>query len=252
MNDPLFDDVRRELDHWTAEGFVAPLWLRDDDAIAATSSLNQLLDRCRSNEISVLLAVIPMLANESLVAALAAEPRAEIGMHGIRHRNHAPASRKAEELAVERGRDAIVTELGAARDRLVGLFGADAGTWYVPPWNRIAPDVAHWLPAVGFRVLSAFGAARQPGDTPLRHANTHVDIIDWKGGRTGRPLGWVAGELARQLRLAREDGGRAVGILTHHLVHDTATWQALDAIIEATRHHPSARWIKPSSLVPAA
>jgi peptidoglycan/xylan/chitin deacetylase (PgdA/CDA1 family) len=250
MINPVFDGVRRELDSWSANGLSARLWLRDDDAIAATPMLRQLLERCRSHEISVLLAVIPMLADETLAAAMAHEPLAEVGVHGIRHRNHAPAPRKAEELALERGQDDISTELSAARDRLVRLFGQAAGRWYVPPWNRIAPDVAGWLPALGFETLSAFGPARLARDVGLIEANTHLDIIDWKGGRTGRPLGWVASELARQLKFAREDGGRPVGILTHHLVHDAAAWQALDAIIAVTRDHPSVQWIKPSSLRP--
>ena len=262
----VWNPVRSEFDRWAHDGLTARLWLRDDDAIAATPALARLLASCRAGGVTVLIAAIPMAADASLQRALAGATCAEVAVHGIWHRNHAPPTRKAEELAPERGRSEIMAALVPARARLQQMLGADAGRWYVPPWNRITPEVASWLPEAGFSAVSTFGTDHLSKNAALLEANTHVDIIDWKGGRVGRPVAWVAAELARQLALARADGGRVaggpgapsvvrpIGILTHHLVHDDSAWAALDGLLAATRHSRGARWIRPSELLvrPAA
>lgn len=245
--------VAEELDRWQQSGRTARLWLRDDDAIEPTPALGELRALCHAGGIAVLLAVIPLNARPALVSDVAGDPFVEIAMHGIRHLNHAPADRRSEELTAERGRADSLATLVAARARLEALFGGRAITTYVPPWNRISAEVAGWLPAAGFTALSTFGAAPLPLTPALRQVNAHVDIIDWKGGRGGRSPDWTAAELARQLGAARLDGGRPVGILTHHLAHDTAAWRALDGIITATRNHAAAEWVRPSTLLgPAA
>jgi hypothetical protein len=254
--DDTWSGVGTELDRWTSAGLDVRLWLRDDDAIAATPALAELLNRCSAHAVAALLAVIPMLADTSLQRALGRHSAIEIGVHGIAHENHAPPGRKSEELAPERGRDDILGALRPARARLIDTFGAEAGNWYVPPWNRISPAVAGWLPELGFQAVSTFGPPHLGASPKLIEANTHLDIIDWKGGRVGRPIVWVAAEFERQLALARTAGGHPVGVLTHHLVHDAGAWQALDGLFAATCGHPAVRWITPhevlARLAPAA
>ncbi len=205
-----------ELDRWLVAGRTARLWLRDDDAVQPTPALDALLARLRAHEAPCLLAVIPLLAEPALVERLSAEPLVAIAMHGVRHANHAPEGGKKAETPAERGLDLILSEWAEARRRLVDLFGPAAGRWYVPPWNRLSPEVASRLPEAGFRVVSTYAADDLRLPPPMLQRNTHVDIIDWRGGRRGRPAGEVleallgrgAGDSARR---ARSNGARAGG-----------------------------------------
>ncbi len=129
------------------------------------------------------------------------------------------------------------------------LFGPEAGLWYVPPWNRITTEAASRLAEVGFRAVSTFATDDLRLASPMLQRNTHVDIIDWRGGRIGRSAGEVLEALAEALAQARRDQWRPVGILLHHLVHDAAAWAALDAVLETVSSHPAARWQHPDELL---
>jgi hypothetical protein len=244
--------ARAELDRWRDAGRTARLWLRDDDAIEPGQRLDDLLTRLLVHGAPCLLAVVPMLAGPKLADRLRAQPLVRVAMHGAWHTNHAPAGRKSEETPAERGIEAVLTELAMARERLITHFGAASGHWYVPPWNRIDRTVAARLPALGFGVLSTF-SDRQLGLAPaLAELNTHVDIMDWKGGRVGRTVDAAMAQLATELALARRQGWRPVGVLTHHLVHDADAWAALDAILELVSSHQAAVWLHPDELAAEA
>lgn len=241
-------DVRTELDRWSAAGRKACLWVRDDDAMAPTRELERLLRLLALYRLPALLSVIPMRAEASLPAAIGSFPLVEIAMHGAWHRNHAPAGRALEETAPDRGKSVIVAELSDARARLCDLFGSSAGRWYVPPWHRISARVAELLPELGFEGLSTFDVMRH-GCPRLIERNTHIDLIDWDGGRKGRNAEAVARALAKALAQARGDGARPVGILTHHLELDETAWSVLAALLAVTTDHPAVRWISPSSML---
>jgi hypothetical protein len=240
-----------ELDHWHDAGRRARFWLRDDDAHEPTPALDELLQRLRSHCAPCLLAVIPMHAGEPLAARLRDEPLVRIAMHGAWHTNHAPQGRKSEETPVERGIEPILAELATARTRLITHFGKMAGDWYVPPWNRIDKAVAARLPDIGFSVISTFSDDLFQIDPALAQVNTHVDLMDWKGGRIGRTDATVAMDIAAQLSRARERGWSPVGILTHHLVHDATAWSVMDMILDVVSRHPAAAWTAPDDLLVA-
>jgi hypothetical protein len=62
------------------------------------------------------------------------------------------------------------------------LFGSGALPIYVPPWNRMAAEVANLLPVAGFETLSVIGRNRIAGlYGELGQINVHLDIIDWRG-----------------------------------------------------------------------
>ena len=240
--------VSRELDLRAEAGQQAHLWLRDDDAMAPGPALERLLALCQKHDAPLLLCVIPMRAEESLAHQLANRTGVEIAAHGAWHKNHAPAGRKSEEMAIERGRSVLLTELTQARERLIALFGDSAGRWYVPPWNRISSEVAALLPQIGFAALSTF-AELTHGCPALAEHNTHVDLIDWRAGRVGRSADVIAARLAEQLTQARLAGFRPVGVLTHHLDHDDVAWSVLEQLLAVTAAHPATRWIKASQLL---
>jgi hypothetical protein len=241
--------VVAELDLWVASGQQARLWLRDDDAETISIPLERLLELIKAFDVPCLLAVIPMRAQNGLQKALAGNGLITAAVHGAWHANHEPAGRKAAETPVARGMPVIAQELLVARLRVIEMFGAVAGIWYVPPWNRIDADIAALLPELGFSALSTFGGVVFPHKPGFQQHNTHVDIMDWKNGRVGRDAPAVAADLAAALAAARLDGFRPVGILTHHLVHDATAWQTLETLMTLIRQHPAARWIAPAALL---
>ncbi len=238
-----------ELDRWRDAGRKARFWLRDDDAQEPSVALEGLLQRLRFHGAPCLLAVIPMKAGEPLAKRLRDEQRVRIAMHGAWHTNHAPAGRKSAETPVERGIDPILDELAAARTRLVAHFGERAGDWYVPPWNRIDKKVAARLPDIGFSAVSTFSDNLFHLAPALAQVNTHVDLMDWKGGRVGRAESAIAMDITTRLAHAREQGWAPVGILAHHLVHDAVAWSVMDRILGLVADHPAAVWSAPDELL---
>ena len=239
-DDPVWRPLHAELDRWRQAGRVADLWLRDDDAIAPTAALDRLLDLTARHSIPALLAVIPAQTGEPLAARLAPEPGIAVAVHGWAHRNHAPDGEKKQELGPHRPAGIVRGELAQAKAVIDRLFAGQAAPVLVPPWNRIDSALLPSLPQTGFAALSVFGMAKP---SPIPVINTHVDIIDWHAGRGGKDHHGLARKLAAELARRRGAGSReAVGVLTHHLVHDDTAWLFLERLFAATAENPACRW----------
>jgi peptidoglycan/xylan/chitin deacetylase (PgdA/CDA1 family) len=247
---PRWAPLSRELGHWAEAGRRAELWLRDDDAVTVTPALERLVKLCETYRVPALVAVIPTEAKDELAAFLTAKPLFHVAVHGFSHKNHAPAGAKKQEFPLGRNRDQVEVELGKGRLRLQALFGAKRTEIFVPPWNRLDADVAARLPKCGFRALSALGREPLlPSPAPLIEINVQLDIIDWRGNRGGHGLECLADQLAAQLAWARKNDWRAVGILTHHLVHDETAWRFLEELFAWTASHASVLWTGASELI---
>ena len=136
---------------------------------------------------------------------------------------------KKQELGLHRPLGDILDELAAGGAALAAAFGARALPCLVPPWNRIADGLLAYLPALGFRAVSCYGP-RKSGRTTggLLEFNTHVDIIDFRGGRGFRGVEACVEQLRTHLEARRHgkvDAGECTGLLTHHLDHDEACWE---------------------------
>ncbi len=245
-----------ELNAWAAEGLQATLWWRDDDATRPGPMLDRLLALTR--DIPLNLAIIPAGAQASLARRLQEHAR-EGGVvsalqHGYAHANHAPAGEKRAEYGPHRPVAEMIAELAMGRERMEALFGALFNPVLTPPWNRIAGDLVALLPEAGLDGLSRYGA-RGPGEAPhvvnTHEVNTHVDIIDWRGGRgfvgETAALGLLTGHLAAR-RAGAADFAEPTGILTHHRDHDAGCRDFLAGLIAALRDHPAAQWISPPDL----
>jgi glycosyltransferase involved in cell wall biosynthesis len=242
--------VHDELERWSAAGRTARLWLRDDDAIDVTPPLERLVGLCEAAHVPMLVATVPAPATDALAAYLEAHAITDGAVHGYAHANHARTGDKSQEFPPYRPLSQIIAEIGAGRQRLAALLGRSLAPIYVPPWNRIAPDVAALLPGLGFRGISTFGTTSLfQGDPPMAEINTHVDIIDWRGTRGGRATDWLASELAKQLAWARNNGWPAIGVLTHHLVHDGPAWTFLERLFEQTSIDPRVQWVRATDLL---
>lgn len=240
-----FPLLGEELAAWAEQDAAPSLWLRDDDAIAATPALDRLLALSNDYQAPILLAVIPQPANGSLARRLASEPLITPCQHGFAHLNHAAEGSRAVELG---GRDLgrVEAELLEGRQRLADLFGAACMPLLVPPWNRIDAALPARLPALGFETLSTFGAPRFADVPGLRELNCHVDLIDWRGGRQGKSVVRLDRELAEAFAAARRQGGGTVGLLAHHLAHDELAWSVLGALYAWLNERADVAFLSPA------
>ena len=248
--DGIWQPLHDELDHWTNAGRQIRLWLRDDDAIAPSPALDQLAELGERLDLPVLLAVIPMLAQPALARALCAMPTLLPCQHGCWHRNHVPEGGKKSEFGPLRPADQIHAEIAQARQRLGDLFGEFLLPVFVPPWNRIDPDHAALLPALGFSGLSCFrGYKLVPAGAP-QLGNTDLDIMDWSSrtGRQPQDLIAEAGRLLAAKRTSPAPDGDAFGVLMHHRDHDATAWGFLDAFLARVIGHPEVLPTDPRSL----
>ena len=234
-------DLLDEAARWAEAGRTADLWWRDDDAADVGPALERLLAIHRDSGVALALAVVPAKATQALADRLAGEPGVDLLQHGYAHVNHAASGDKKVELGTERPAMLVLGELGTGRMALERLFGARPLPVLVPPWNRIAPALVPTLPEIGFAGLSTFGARRRTHPVRgLLEVNTHVDLIDWKGGHGF--VGEAAALHALVAALARARvSGEPVGVLSHHLAMDGGAWDFLRSMWQKSLKMPGLR-----------
>jgi hypothetical protein len=240
-------DLVVELDRWEEAGHVAPLWWRDDDAVAPSAQLDRLL--ALAGETPLALAVIPADVQRGLADSLAFSPRITVLHHGWCHANRAvdyPGAGKKSEYPAERHPVDIADELDEGRKRLVSLFGPRALPVFVPPWNRFADRFAPLLLEAGLTCLSRMAPRRSPPlPAGMVELDVHIDVVDWRGTRGFVGAGAALGRLLAELRARRfgaVDPASAVGILTHHLVMDAATEDFMAELAALVDSHSAVRW----------
>lgn len=240
MTDLMSHLILEELSRWEQAGKIAAFWLRDDDAVMPTAALDRLLDLTQDYGVPVTLAVIPERTGDALVQRLDRAPLASVAVHGWSHVNHAGADGKKQELGGHRPAAEVLGELAAGFSRLEALHAARFVPVLVPPWNRIDAALLPGLECLGYRAVSVFGLEK-PSPIPL--INTHIDVMDWHGTRGGRDGVVLAREIVQRLAQMFDHGG-AMGLLTHHLVHDEAVWVFLEALFAVTARHGACRWVR--------
>jgi hypothetical protein len=248
-------ELESELDAWGQAKRIATFWWRDDDAVEPTPALERLLALAGDREAPLALAVIPARASRALADRLDGEAaRLSVLQHGFSHANYAPEAEKRAELGPHRPPEAQREELARGQAMLAALFEERAVPVLVPPWNRVSKDLVPLLPGLGFRGLSTHTPRRQASPVKgLIQCNTHLDVLRWRPERAfvgeEAALNVLLGHLrARRLAGAppdagsRPDPGEPSGILTHHLVMDTAAWDFTARLLELLTGHPAARW----------
>ena len=220
----------RELRLWAKAGHGPILWWRDDDARAPGEALDMLLDLSRRHGAPLTLAAIagPHLA--ALVRRVEIEPNIEVAVHGFKHINRQPPGLGFGEVAPEDGLEWVRAQLRAT---VMAFHKAGARpTLFVPPWNNLAPQLIEAIGDSSLGAISAFGQEHASGDGVAR-LDTHLDVLRWKGG--GRFRGrWRFLSRMRRLMASRRVSGQwdaPMGLLTHHMDHDAATWTFLDQFL---------------------
>jgi hypothetical protein len=216
------------------------LWWRDDDATAPSPALDRLLELARRHSVPLALAVIPQPTGMALADRLSGET-ADVAViqHGFAHRNHAPAGEKSAELGAHRPIEMVIGDLVRGREKLERLFPCRFLPVLTPPWNRIGEAVAARRGEAGLAGLSTF--AEMHGQDPAC-ANTHIDIIDWKGGRVFAGYDKMTKVLGEEIGRRSASPSEPLGLLTHHLDHDAGAWTFLETFLSVAARHPAVRW----------
>lgn len=234
-------------------GRPVPFWWRDDDSVAATPALERLLALRARYDAALAIAAIPAGIEPSLPERLRGEPGTRVLVHGLAHRNHAPPGLPKAEFGPTRDREEVRRDAAEALARAQAAFGRALVPAFVPPWNRLAPDLAPMLQALGYAAISAFGRTeRGSGSEALPRIDTHLDPIDWRGQRGLVDPCELVTRLSRAV-LARLEGGapEPIGLLTHHLVHDEEVWGFCEELLERLSRSPGARLAGIEGLLPA-
>ncbi|QBF30667.1 polysaccharide deacetylase family protein [Thalassococcus sp. S3] len=242
--------LRQELDKWREDGLRLPIWWRDDDAVAATPALDELARLSTQTGLPVHLAVIPHHAQADLGRKVAATPQVIPVVHGWAHVSHAPSGEKKAEFGAHRPIAQMATEADQGRARLSELFKDRLRHMFVPPWNRIADDLPLHLAKAGYQSVSTYLPRKARKAAPgLVQINTHLDPIDWKGTRGLIEPDRLIAHLVKLLEDRRRgitDASEPLGLLTHHLVHDTDVWVFMKQLIEELRAGPTEIWTHPA------
>jgi hypothetical protein len=247
-----WDDLVRECAAWGESGGLATWWWRDDDAVAATPALGQLLRVARG---PIALAVIPAKLQPDLAPWLKQHPEAAVLQHGYAHRNAAPAGGRKSEFPDERDLGAMERDLTSGLGVLSAAFGPQFLPVLTPPWNRIGGRAVAILQSIGFIGLTRYLPRPALQAQGVNLVNTHVDVIDWRG-RNGPPGGFLGESACLELfishlqarRLALVDRNEPTGVLSHHLVHDPATWRFLEKLRDFLANQAAARLLDPPAV----
>ena len=245
-----WDALERECDAWEASGRRIELWWRDDDAVADTPALRRLIGVAT---VPLSLAVIPAALEASLPALLKSHGFVSVLQHGFAHANRAPTGGKKSEFPATRPWAEVASDLAQGRARLAAAFGAQFVPALTPPWNRIDSGHAARLAELGYRGLTTYVARKSERIAGITQVNTHVDVIDWHRSRGFLGLAASLGLLVRHLadkRLGTADPAEPTGLLTHHLVHDTETWEFLGALLDWCAKKPLIKWRSAADLFP--
>lgn len=236
-----FDELIELLQVRAAAESPVKFWLRDDDAVHPSQPLEQLLGLCEQFAVPLMLAVIPQNTEDKLSGHLAKCSAVAVALHGWSHANYAHAGEKSQELGDHRPVKDLLSELRCGINRLSEFHQSRFVPVLVPPWNRISENVVGRIHELGIKAVSVFGqeTAEQAVTSTVKFINTHVDIIDWKGTRGGRPVEELVAEINAQLR----NGNSTIGVLSHHLVHDSRAWLFLEKLFAATKAHPGCCWV---------
>ena len=229
-----------ELDEWRPGSAI--FWWRDDDAASATPALRRLLDMRDRFHVPLAIAAVPARFESSLASLVAELPPVAILVHGWNHQNHAPASAPAAELGSGRGADGVQADLSRGLTLLQKACGASLLPVLVPPFSQLHPSLVGAVRNAGFEAISMTGDFVP---LPLKSRNVHADISDWRTG-TAADARVVIGTLVAALKLRRLGLLRQsvpLGLLTHHLAHDEATWKLTERMLAHVTAHPAVRFV---------
>jgi hypothetical protein len=234
-----------ELRRWRAAGRTARLWWRDDDASGSATTLERLLlDRLvllsNATRTPLTLAVVPVGEMSGLASRLEGAELVSVTQHGVDHQNRREGA-VAGEFPPDWSQPEVAGALAAGWSRLEKV--PRALKVFVPPWNDVHPRLERALAANGYAGWSADGLLSASGTCP--RLDIHLDLMRWRGGSRFRGRGRLVAALTSELRRRRRAGlwEAPIGLLSHHLVHDTAAWTFLGDFLRWSKAQPELSWV---------
>lgn len=233
--------LKAELAHWRRQGQRPRLWWRDDDAQTVSPALRRLLVHATRADVPLCLAVIPQGLHPALCAVVAPYERIAVLQHGFDHLNKGGAS--PSEFDPETSPQEVAAWLSEGWKMLSGF--ERRLPVYVPPWNRLTPNVEAALALCGRPTVSAWSQLSGPA-----RVDAHVDLLRWRGSPRFAGRERVLARLTAHLHLRRRLRAwhEPIGLLTHHLAHDEETWRFLDELLLFAPLHAGADWPDPVAL----
>ncbi len=241
--------LKRELAAWTGSGHSLLLWWRDDDGRGPSERLNRLIALAEQQQVPLTLAIIPDGKSAALAEQLAQSPSVAVIQHGVDHINRtAVIGGPKSELLPEWDKFEIArrVDLGWRAIRQI----PNAVPVFAPPWNANHPALEEALRLAGFVGFSGRDEWPIKGQF-LPSANVHIDLMRWKDG--ARFLG-APRFLRRFTRICRKQRharawSKPIGVLTHHLDHDSASWSFLEKFLIAMKADPAVKWCAMRDLI---
>lgn len=242
MTEINWQPLQEEFQHWQDADLILPFWWRDDDAIEPTPALDRLIAIATDLDIPIHLAVIPKHATSTLVKQLPPTNLVIPIVHGWAHISHAPLGQKNTEFGASRPIEECAHDAILGLQSLTDLFGGRLKPMFVPPWNRINPDLGEHLVAIGYDTISTYAPRKaQYAAHNLEQINTHLDLIAWHKGRSLIAPDNLIEQMVKLMqdrRFGRTDNTEPLGFLTHHLVHDDAIWDFTEQFLTIMRTGP--------------
>jgi hypothetical protein len=239
-----WEEIEQELQLWAVARKTAQFWWRDDDAVAVTPALEQLVGLQQKFDVPLVLAVIPANLESGLADRVNPIQKIGIVQHGYAHINHAQTGEKTSEFPDSRDFDKMMTQIDDGWNRMSEFRNLEKV--FVPPWNRVSPNVTAELLAREYTAVSTFTPRTAQG-----MINAHADIIDWR-----RHRGFAGDEKAlenillhlRGKRLGEFDQDEPTGLLSHHLDHDDGCWTFIDTFLGWTQDQQAVEWVSGDQL----
>lgn len=219
-----------ELRLWARAGRTPVLWWRDDDARGPTGALEQLLNLSRRHQAPLTLAAIAGPHLPLLVRRIERVAGVEIAVHGFQHLNRQPEGRGFGEIVET---DEIEWVRSQLRTTVMAFHRAGVTpSLFVPPWNNLQPQLMAALPDSPLRAVSGFDQTTSIAGGVAR-LDAHLDVLRWKDGARFRGQWKFLIRMRRLLQQRRLAGqwDEPIGLLTHHLDHDHATWLFLERFL---------------------
>jgi hypothetical protein len=232
---PLID----ELDAWNAAGLTATFWWRDDDAVEPTEQLDHLFAVAQS--VPIALAVVSGVATPKLAERLKGHRGTTVLQHGWQHTNHGGSPDDPTEYPGSRAAADVLREFQDGRERMSSLFGDLFWPVFAPPYHGFDDKFLPLLAQSGLWSISRRGPRTGAAKTAkIFEGNVHTGVLRWP-----RLV-----EHLRGRRLGTYDADEPTGLLTHHLVETSASYDLIKRIVDVIGAHKAAKWLSASEIFP--
>lgn len=247
-----WERLSEELASWPEH---VPFWWRDDDAVANSGLLLRMLELSIDVNVPVHLAVIPSLLENSLniIKTDRYNQLCYVLQHGYDHQDYSAPNERKIELGGLQDADTLIANLQSGKCTLSNEFKTQYTDILVPPWNRISDAVTNKLTAVNYAKISVINGKHTNAHSD--YVNVDLDIIDWQQRRfAGEDI--LLEKMITQLTQYHQahtnnnlTSIKPYGIMTHHLVHDEASWLFLAKLFKFLIQHNNVYWVGGNDLL---